>query len=163
MKRLAQFFVFTGSILFGVISTASAAGAQLPQSTVLILSKDEGTLAIVDASTLKVVGKVQVGVNPHEVAACQDGRCTAVDWRETEVRSCVTKDDCKARDSRCCGCDGLSGEARIAIGVAQDEAYAKLRCDPGMACADCATSLPDAPDGYLACFNGSCGIAGFVH
>jgi YVTN family beta-propeller protein len=56
-----------------MIFITSAASAQLPQSTVLILSKDDGTLAIVDASTLKVVAKVPVGVNPHEVTASPDG------------------------------------------------------------------------------------------
>ena len=74
MRRLGQFFAFAGCVLFGVTSTAPAAWAQLPQSTVLILSKDDGTLAIVDASTLKVVAKVQVGVNPHEVAASKEGQ-----------------------------------------------------------------------------------------
>lgn len=61
-------------MLLGVIPTTSTAYAQLPRSTVLILSKDGSTLAIVDASTLKVVAKVPVGLNPHEVAASQDGR-----------------------------------------------------------------------------------------
>jgi YVTN family beta-propeller protein len=60
-------------MFLGAALISSTACAQLSQNTVLILSKDDGTLAIVDASTLKVVAKVPVGVNPHEVTASQDG------------------------------------------------------------------------------------------
>lgn len=74
MSRSGRFLAFAGCVLLGVISTTFVAFAQLPRSTVLILSKDDGTLAIVDASTLKVLAKVPVGVNPHEVTASQDGR-----------------------------------------------------------------------------------------
>src|SRR5665213_3028522 len=73
MRRFGRFFVMAGCMFSGVALISSAACAQLPQNTVLILSKDDGTLAIVDASTLKVVAKVPVGVNPHEVTASQDG------------------------------------------------------------------------------------------
>ena len=73
MRRFGRFFVLVGFMFLGVALISSTACAQLPQNTVLILSKDNGTLAIVDASTLKVVARVPVGVNPHEVTASQDG------------------------------------------------------------------------------------------
>ena len=73
MRKLGSFFALAGCTFLGAALISSMACAQLPQNTVLILSKDDGTLAIVDASTLQVVARVPVGVNPHEVTASQDG------------------------------------------------------------------------------------------
>ncbi|MBS1947118.1 MAG: YncE family protein [Bacteroidetes bacterium] len=44
----------------------------------LALSKADHTLAIVDPATLKVMAKVPVGQDPHEVAASSDGRTAYV-------------------------------------------------------------------------------------
>jgi len=44
-----------------------------PTMALLALSKHDQTLAIVDPTTLKVVGKVPVGNDPHEVIASTDG------------------------------------------------------------------------------------------
>ncbi len=62
---------------------ASACGAYLcaqPGSSahLLVLSKQDHTLAFVDPATLKVVGKTPVGDDPHEVAASADGRTAYV-------------------------------------------------------------------------------------
>jgi YVTN family beta-propeller protein len=43
------------------------------QSSLLVLSKHDHTLAIVDPSTLQVTAKVPVGNDPHEVIASTDG------------------------------------------------------------------------------------------
>jgi DNA-binding beta-propeller fold protein YncE len=40
----------------------------------LALSKADHTLAIVDPTTLKVLGRVPVGIDPHEVVASSDGK-----------------------------------------------------------------------------------------
>lgn len=49
-------------------------GAQgMPSASLLVLSKQDHSLAIVDASSLKVVAKVPVGDDPHEVIASSDG------------------------------------------------------------------------------------------
>jgi DNA-binding beta-propeller fold protein YncE len=48
--------------------------AQTPATALLVLAKKDQALAIVDPATLKVVGKVPVGANPHEVIASADGR-----------------------------------------------------------------------------------------
>ena len=49
-------------------------GAQsTPAAALLALSKRDHTLAIVDPATLKVVAKVPVGNDPHEVIASSDG------------------------------------------------------------------------------------------
>ena len=44
------------------------------QSTLLVLSKADHTLNIVDPATLKVIGKAPVGEDPHEVVASADGK-----------------------------------------------------------------------------------------
>lgn len=48
-------------------------GQSTPSASLLVLSKQDHTLSIVDASSLKVVGKVPVGNDPHEVIASTDG------------------------------------------------------------------------------------------
>ena len=46
----------------------------LPAQTILILSKYDHTVALVDPATLKVSAKAPVGDDPHEVIASSDGR-----------------------------------------------------------------------------------------
>ncbi|MBS1521675.1 MAG: YncE family protein [Bacteroidetes bacterium] len=68
-------------LLLGLISATAlslSAIACLAQSTpknaLLALSKTDHTLAIVDPSTLKVIAKMPVGTDPHEVIASSDGK-----------------------------------------------------------------------------------------
>jgi YVTN family beta-propeller protein len=51
-----------------------AMSATVSADSLLILSKGDRTLAIVDSATLKVTGKVPVGPDPHEVIASSDGK-----------------------------------------------------------------------------------------
>lgn len=60
----------------GLVSVASA--QPTPKSALLALSKRDQTLAIVDPSTLKVVAKVPVLEEPHEVIASSDGKTAYV-------------------------------------------------------------------------------------
>jgi YVTN family beta-propeller protein len=53
---------------------ASCAGAQTPSPALLILEKSDNTLAIVDPASLKVVGRVPAGPDPHEVESSADGK-----------------------------------------------------------------------------------------
>ncbi len=74
MKPLSSLLV-----LFAVMMTCShlrAADTSAP--ALLVLSKADRTLAIVDPSTLKVVAKVPVGNDPHEVIASTDGQTAYV-------------------------------------------------------------------------------------
>ena len=48
------------------------------QKTLLALSKGDHTLAIVNSVTLKVIGRVPVGPDPHEVIASSDGKTAYV-------------------------------------------------------------------------------------
>jgi YVTN family beta-propeller protein len=45
-----------------------------PSPALLVLAKQDQTLAIVDPATLKVVARVPTGPDPHEVVASDDGR-----------------------------------------------------------------------------------------
>jgi len=49
-----------------------------PAPTLLVLNKSDNTLAIIDATTLKVLGHVSTGVGPHEVTASADGKTAYV-------------------------------------------------------------------------------------
>jgi YVTN family beta-propeller protein len=49
-----------------------------PSPALLVLSKDENALAIVDPGTWKVLAKVPTGAVPHEVAASADGKVAVV-------------------------------------------------------------------------------------
>lgn len=62
-------------IRFAVALVAvSVFAAELPSPALLVLNKEEATLAIVDPSNGKVTGKVPTGEGPHEVAVSADGR-----------------------------------------------------------------------------------------
>jgi YVTN family beta-propeller protein len=65
--------------LIGTLLAATAASAQsTPPQALLILAKRDQTLAIVDPATLKVVARVPVGADPHEVIASADGKTAYV-------------------------------------------------------------------------------------
>jgi DNA-binding beta-propeller fold protein YncE len=53
---------------------ASTAFAQAPSSTLLALSKDDHTVAIVDPATLQVLARIPSGPDPHEIIASDDGK-----------------------------------------------------------------------------------------
>jgi YVTN family beta-propeller protein len=54
------------------------AAGPTPARALLVLSKADQTLAIVDPTTLAVVARVSVGPDPHEVIAAPDGRIAYV-------------------------------------------------------------------------------------
>ena len=57
-----------------LIVSAIAAAAQIPSPALLVLEKNDKSLAIVDPATLKVVGRIPAGEDPHEVVASEDGK-----------------------------------------------------------------------------------------
>lgn len=57
---------------------ACATAQTTPKQALLVLSKTDHTLAIVNPTTLKVVAHVPVGPDPHEVIASADGRMAYV-------------------------------------------------------------------------------------
>jgi YVTN family beta-propeller protein len=72
--RLRSFLPFA-AMLFGGIG---AAAQSTPSSALLVLSKQDHTLAIVDPMTLKPVARIPVGDDPHEVIASTDGKTAYV-------------------------------------------------------------------------------------
>ena len=60
------------SLLF--FSSILSAAAQTPSPALLVLEKSDNTLAIVDPATLKIVGRVSAGPDPHEVESSPDGK-----------------------------------------------------------------------------------------
>lgn len=74
MKLLLR-FVLLAAAPFAVISGAAQT---TPSPALLILSKTDHAMAIVDPSTLQVVGKVPVGDDPHEIVASADGKTAYV-------------------------------------------------------------------------------------
>ncbi len=54
---------------FGILHAAST-----PSQSLLVLSKGDHTLAIVDPASLQVIARLPVGEDPHEVIASSDGK-----------------------------------------------------------------------------------------
>jgi len=59
--------------LLGICVLPSAAAQSTPKQSLLALSKQDHTMAIVDPATLQVINKLPVGPDPHEVVASSDG------------------------------------------------------------------------------------------
>lgn len=61
-------------IVMMALLAATLQAQRTPTPALLVLAKSERTLAIVDPASLKVVGRVPAGPDPHEVIASPDGR-----------------------------------------------------------------------------------------
>jgi YVTN family beta-propeller protein len=57
-----------------LIFAANSVLAQIPSPALLVLEKNDKSMAIVDPKTLKVVGRVPAGEDPHEIVASDDGK-----------------------------------------------------------------------------------------
>jgi len=64
--------------LLAMATGPACAQNKTPQPALLVLNKADNTLVIVDPATLKVAGKVDTGVAPHEVAVSGDGKTAIV-------------------------------------------------------------------------------------
>ena len=58
---------------FNGVPDADVAGSPTPSPALLVLAKTDHVLSIVDPATLRVVGQVASGPDPHEVIASADG------------------------------------------------------------------------------------------
>ncbi len=70
--------VARSSLLIFIVATAVIYAQTTPRESLLVLSKNDHTLAIVDSSSLKVLARVPVGNDPHEVIASEDGKLAYV-------------------------------------------------------------------------------------
>src|SRR5271154_1499041 len=66
--------LFGISILALALASSASADTSTTQRSLLALSKKDHTLAIVNPDTLKVVTRLPVGQDPHEVIASSDGK-----------------------------------------------------------------------------------------
>src|ERR1017187_2797390 len=62
------------AFLLGLTAASVLWSESTPSKALLVLSKGDHTLAIVDPSTLKVVARMPSGPDPHEVIASTDGK-----------------------------------------------------------------------------------------
>jgi len=76
--RWVKLFIsgFVYAILVCSIPICSAQAT--PQRSLLALSKADHVLAIIDPATLKIIARIPVGPDPHEVAASSDGKTAYV-------------------------------------------------------------------------------------
>ena len=73
MKKLnVRLLVPVALLSVGIVSTGLS--AQFGPGRLLVLSKADLMLVVVDPVTLKIIGRVPSGPDPHEVAASADGR-----------------------------------------------------------------------------------------
>jgi DNA-binding beta-propeller fold protein YncE len=71
-------FVLTSLLLFAGFDVAFVGAEDTPANALLVLAKHDNTLAIVDPSSLKVLSRIPVGNDPHEVIASADGKTAYV-------------------------------------------------------------------------------------
>jgi len=62
------------SCLFLLVLVANSTFGQTPYPALLVLEKNDKSMAIVDPGTLKVVGRVPAGEDPHEIVASEEGK-----------------------------------------------------------------------------------------
>ena len=79
VKRHMLWLVAINIFLVTFLDAATECNAQsTPKRALLALSKTNHTLAIVDPVTLKIVARIPVGEDPHEVVASSDGKTAYV-------------------------------------------------------------------------------------
>jgi len=66
--------VWASSLGFLLLLAGNSVLAQIPSPALLVLEKNDKSMAIVDPGTLKVVGRVPAGEDPHEIVASDDGK-----------------------------------------------------------------------------------------
>jgi len=65
--------ILAAALFFSVCLSSALLAQSTPSTSLLVLSKQDRTLAIVDPASLQVVAKAPVGNDPHEVIASADG------------------------------------------------------------------------------------------
>lgn len=69
-----RFQMLTAIQVLAITLLSSFATSQAPSPALLVLEKEDKSLAIVDPGSLKVVTRVSAGEDPHEVVVSEDGR-----------------------------------------------------------------------------------------
>ena len=66
------------AVWLALVFAANLPAVEMPSPALLVLNKEESSLATVDPSSGKVAGRVPVGEGPHEVTASADGKLAFV-------------------------------------------------------------------------------------
>jgi YVTN family beta-propeller protein len=77
-NRVTRLFFAVTVLAFGLSLSKQIIAQPTPKQSLLVLSKHDHALAIVDPATLKVIASAPVGQDPHEVIASSDGRTAYV-------------------------------------------------------------------------------------
>ena len=76
LLRLTAVTILLSAFIFS--TTACSAQSATPKRSLLALSKTDHLLSIIDPVSLKIIAKIPVGEDPHEVVAATDGRTAYV-------------------------------------------------------------------------------------
>lgn len=93
MKQIINAALPLGFLLAAGMSHA----ADMPDTALLVLSKGDNTLAIVDTTTLKVLARMRSGPDPHEVIASFDGKVAYISNYGGGAYNTITVVDLAAR------------------------------------------------------------------
>jgi YVTN family beta-propeller protein len=77
-SRCTNLFLGGAVLCLNLLLSQPAVAQPTPRQSLLVLSKHDHALAIVDPATLKVVARAAVGQDPHEVIASSDGKTAYV-------------------------------------------------------------------------------------
>jgi YVTN family beta-propeller protein len=86
-------------VLFTWMGASFVWAQSTPSPALLVLAKRDRSLAIVDPATLKVVGRVPAGPDPHEVIASPDGRVAYMSNYGGGAYNTISKADLEAQKS----------------------------------------------------------------
>jgi YVTN family beta-propeller protein len=73
MKKKTELAWAVKGMILMMMMALGLAVAQTPSPALLVLEKDDSSLAIVDPASLKIVGRVPAGEDPHEIVVSDDG------------------------------------------------------------------------------------------
>ena len=76
--RSLNLILASAVLVCGLVAANWIAAQATPQQSLLVLSKRNHALSIVDPATLKVIATAPVGIDPHEVIASADGKTAYV-------------------------------------------------------------------------------------
>jgi DNA-binding beta-propeller fold protein YncE len=78
LAQFIRFLTVAAALAISLCAMRGSAEEPTPRRSLLAASKTDHTLAIVDPSTLKVIARMPVGPDPHEVIASADGKTAYV-------------------------------------------------------------------------------------
>lgn len=106
MKNQTRLILILAAAIAAAPTIQPCQAQSTPKRSILALSKADHVLAIVDPATLKVIARIPVGTDPHEVIASTDGKTAYVSiygggsLHEIDVLDLTTNKPSKQLDTR---------------------------------------------------------------